>query len=138
VLVVDDDAEVRSTVVRLVELEGFRASEATTSSEVFRAIDGDTVDMVLLDVTLETEDGFEILAGIRRGSDLPIILLTARTGEIDRVHGLRLGADDYVAKPFSGARCGSTKRWSKPRSRSSTSFPFWPPHPARSSPANSS
>jgi DNA-binding response OmpR family regulator len=102
VLVVDDDAEVRRIVVRLIELEGYSAFEASTGSEVQRALEAATFDLVLLDVILDTEDGFEILANIRKVSDLPVILLTARTGEMDRVMGLRLGADDYVAKPFSG------------------------------------
>lgn len=102
VLVVDDDAEVRRIVVRLIELEGYEAGEAASAAEVHRALSSAAYDLVLLDVMLDTDDGLEVLSTIRGASDIPVILLTARTGETDRVMGLRLGADDYVAKPFSG------------------------------------
>jgi DNA-binding response OmpR family regulator len=121
ILVVDDDQDVRRIVARLIELEGYSASEASNGSEVQKALESTTFDLVLLDVILDTEDGFDILANIRKVSDLPVILLTARTGEMDRVMGLRLGADDYVAKPFSGpelaARISSVlRRTNRPRS----------------------
>lgn len=102
-LVVDDDADVRRTVVRLLEAEGYLAAEADSSTAVARALADGGVDLVLLDVMLGGEDGFEILAEIRRIGDVPVIFLTAKEEEADRVLGLRLGADDYVSKPFSGA-----------------------------------
>src|SRR5579862_519619 len=102
VLVVDDDPDVRGVVARLLEDEGFRTTEAGTGSEAVKSVTTSSPDLVLLDVMLAEDDGFDVLAAIRRTSDVPVILLTARTSENDRVLGLRLGADDYVSKPFSG------------------------------------
>lgn len=103
VLVVDDDEDVRRTVVRLLEAEGYQTAEADSRTAVGRALANGSVDLVLLDVMLGGEDGLDVLADLRRSGDLPVILLTGRGAESDRVLGLRLGADDYVAKPFSGA-----------------------------------
>lgn len=103
VLVVDDDPDVRRTVVRLLEMDGYETAEADCRRQVERSIASGTVDLVLLDVVLGADDGFGILAQLRRSGDLPVILLTAKEAEADRVLGLRLGADDYVTKPFSGA-----------------------------------
>ena len=101
-LVVDDHEDVRRVIVRLLENEGYTAAEAATGQEVVAAVADGTADLILLDVMLAGEDGFEVLAAIRRTSDVPVILLTAKIAEDDRVLGLRLGADDYVTKPFSG------------------------------------
>jgi two-component system, OmpR family, phosphate regulon response regulator PhoB len=101
-LVVDDHEDVRRVIVRLLENEGYTAAEAATGREVAAAVSRGSADLILLDVMLAGEDGFEVLAAIRRTSDVPVILLTARMEENDRVLGLRLGADDYVTKPFSG------------------------------------
>jgi two-component system phosphate regulon response regulator PhoB len=128
ILVVDDDPDVRRTVVRLLELEGFRAIEAASGPEAGLALARADVDLVLLDVILDEEDGFDILADIRRSSDVPVIVLSARTTEMDRVMGLRLGADDYVAKPFSGpelvARITSVLRRTNPRGPADASLQF--------------
>jgi DNA-binding response OmpR family regulator len=114
ILIVDDDPDLRSFVVRVLEAEGYRADEAATSAEATAAIDAGRPDLVILDVTLGSEDGFDVLATLRRKSELPVILLTARGKEIDRVLGLKLGADDYVVKPFSpaelAARVGTVLR----------------------------
>lgn len=113
-LVVDDDPDIRQMLARLLETEGYQVTEAATSAEATSAMANRPPDLVLLDVMLANEDGFEILTGIRRNSETPIILLTARDRENDRVLGLRLGADDYVVKPFSAdelvARIGSVLR----------------------------
>jgi len=114
ILIVDDDPDLRNFVVRVLEAEGYVADEAATSAEVTAALDARSPDLVILDITLGTEDGFDVLAALRRKSDLPVILLTARGKEIDRVLGLKLGADDYVVKPFSpaelAARVGTVLR----------------------------
>ncbi len=102
-LVIDDDADVRSMVSRLLEAEGYQADRAATGSEAMEAISGKRPDLVILDVMLDGENGFEILSAIRRSSNVPVILLSGRDAESDRVLGLRLGADDYVVKPFSSA-----------------------------------
>ncbi|HUC38281.1 MAG TPA: response regulator transcription factor [Acidimicrobiales bacterium] len=100
-LVVDDDPEVRSMLGRLLEAEGYRTDHAATGAEALESLSRHLSDLVILDVTLDGENGFDILATIRRSYDVPVIMLTGRHDESDRVLGLRLGADDYVAKPFS-------------------------------------
>jgi DNA-binding response OmpR family regulator len=113
-LVVDDDPEVRGLLVRLLESEGYQVEEASTGAEATAALSGRSPDLVILDVMLTTEDGFDVLAAIRRTSNVPVILVTARGRESDRVLGLKLGADDYVVKPFSpaelAARVGTVLR----------------------------
>jgi DNA-binding response OmpR family regulator len=102
-LVVDDDPEIRSLLTRLLEGEGYLVSQAASGPELMAALsNGMRPDLILLDVMLADESGFDLLTAIRRSSDVPVILLTGRSAEMDRVLGLRLGADDYVAKPFSG------------------------------------
>lgn len=80
--------------------EGFRVSEAATSEELFRLINAGDVDLITLDLTLGTESGLEIARNLRSRSDIPIIMVTGKGDLIDRVVGLELGADDYIAKPF--------------------------------------
>ena len=118
-LVVDDDPEVRGMLTRLLEVEGYKVTEATTGTEAIEALAKNPPDLVMLDVMLTTESGFDVLAAIRRTSEVPVILVTAKGHETDRVLGLKLGADDYVVKPFSGAelaaRVGSVLRRSATR-----------------------
>lgn len=102
-LVIDDDADVRSMLGRLLEAEGYQTERAATGSEALETLSRRRPDLVILDVMLEGESGFELLSTIRRRSDVPVILLTGRDSESDKVLGLRLGADDYVSKPFSSA-----------------------------------
>ncbi len=113
-LIVDDEAEVRSTLAHLLEDEGYSVEQASTGSEAAAVLAGRPPDLVILDVMLSTEDGFEVLASLRRTSNVPVILVTGRGREADRVLGLKLGADDYVVKPFSSAelaaRVGSVLR----------------------------
>jgi DNA-binding response OmpR family regulator len=114
-LVVDDDPEVRRVIVRTLGDEGYLVVEAASSTEVKAALaDRAKPDLVLLDLMLLGEDGFDLLVEIRRTSNVPVIILSAKIAESDRVFGLRLGADDYVVKPFSGpelvARVGSVLR----------------------------
>ncbi|MGI0068581.1 MAG: response regulator transcription factor, partial [Thermoplasmata archaeon] len=129
VLVVDDDPDVRRVLVRMLEEEGYRASEAETGTEVKVAVaNSSPPDLILLDIMLAGEDGFTVLAEVRRTSEVPVIILSAKMSESDRVLGLRLGADDYVVKPFSGpelaARVASVLRRSAriPASRSIMEF----------------
>ena len=100
-LVVDDDPEVSNVLSRFLESEGYDAQRAATGTEAMEAITSRRLDLVILDVGLGGENGFDVLASIRRSSDVPVILLSGRNSESDRVLGLRLGADDYVAKPYS-------------------------------------
>ena len=90
-------------LVRLLEAEGYQVRDASTGQEALSLLSTRPPDLMILDVMLDSEDGFSVLAHIRRTSDLPVILVTARSQESDRVFGLKLGADDYVVKPFSSA-----------------------------------
>jgi len=103
VLIVDDDKEVAAVSAALLRREGFDASTAHSASAALKAVEGDPPDLVLLDVVMPDMDGFELLGVIRRRSDIPVIFVSAKDSEPDRVLGLRLGADDYVVKPFSSA-----------------------------------
>ena len=101
VLVVEDDPDVRFLLVRILERDGYAALEATDALAAMEHLVGGAPDLVLLDVGLPDVDGMALLGRIRARSDVPVIMLTGRASEQDRVAGLRQGADDYVAKPFS-------------------------------------
>jgi len=99
--VIDDEPRVREVVVAYLEREGFKVLEAADADTAQRYLDGPAPDLVILDIMLPQVDGWEICRELRKLSDVPILMLTAREEEIDRVLGLSLGADDYVVKPFS-------------------------------------
>lgn len=101
VLVVDDDAEIRHILRLYLEREGHRTIEAADGRTALERAATDGIDLVLLDVMLPGVDGLEVCRRLREVSDTPILLLTARSGDADKVLGLDLGADDYVVKPFS-------------------------------------
>ena len=101
ILVVDDESELTSLVRRALEREGFDVVEARDGEEALRLFAESRPDLVVLDIMLPGVDGFEVCRRLRANSDVPVILLTARAGEEDRVSGFELGADDYVVKPFS-------------------------------------
>jgi DNA-binding response OmpR family regulator len=102
VLVVDDEPIVRDVVARYLERDGHSILTADTGDEARGLIEGEAPSLVVLDVMLPGEtDGLALCRWIRATSDLPVILLTARGDEADRIVGLELGADDYVTKPFS-------------------------------------
>lgn len=114
ILVIDDEEDVRTMVARLLEGEGYQVEQAANSDEAAACLNTRTPDLVILDVMLSSEDGFDVLASLRRTSNIPVILVTGRGRETDRVLGLKLGADDYVVKPFSpaelAARVGTVLR----------------------------
>jgi DNA-binding response OmpR family regulator len=101
VLVVDDEPIVRDVVVRYLERDGFETVTAPDGDEARRLIEEREPSLVVLDVMLPGTDGLSLCRWIRGRSNLPVILLTARGEEADRIVGLELGADDYVTKPFS-------------------------------------
>jgi DNA-binding response OmpR family regulator len=101
VLVVDDEPIVREVVVRYLAREGHDTLEAADGDAARATIEQGRTDLVVLDVMLPGTDGLELCRWIRSRSDLPVIMLTARGEEADRIVGLELGADDYVTKPFS-------------------------------------
>ena len=101
ILVVDDEATLRETLVEALELEGYRAIAAADGREALARFRSDHPDLVLLDLMLPELSGVEVCRILRAESAVPIVMLTARDGEVDKVVGLELGADDYVTKPFS-------------------------------------
>lgn len=103
VLVVEDDRDTRLLVARLLREGGLRVSAARDGREMWETIEHSTVDLILLDIMLPGTSGLDLCRTIRQSSIVPIIMLTARGSETDRVVGLELGADDYIAKPFSPA-----------------------------------
>jgi DNA-binding response OmpR family regulator len=119
ILVVDDEAIVREVIATYLEKEGYRVSTSADGAEARRLLQATQPDLVILDVMLPGRSGLDLLADLRREGDTPVILLTARVEEGDRVAGLDLGADDYVTKPFSPrelvARVKSVLRRSQPR-----------------------
>jgi DNA-binding response OmpR family regulator len=101
VLVVDDEPTVREVVVGYLRRDGHEVSEAGDGHKALDLLDNDPPDLVVLDMMLPGVNGLDILRRVRSTSDIPVIMLTARAEESDRVSGLELGADDYVVKPFS-------------------------------------
>ena len=101
ILVVDDDAGIRSVLRGYLEQAGYRVTEAADGESALAAMDDAGSDVVLLDVGLPDIDGLEVLRRIRSRSDAFVLMVTARVEEVDRLVGLGMGADDYIAKPFS-------------------------------------
>jgi DNA-binding response OmpR family regulator len=100
VLVVEDEDDVRRLVRVLLERGGHTVIEAVNGLEALERLEAARPDLIVLDVTMPELDGWQTLERIRDVSDVPVLMLTARTGELDKVRGLRGGADDYVTKPF--------------------------------------
>ncbi len=103
ILVVDDDRATRTMLCRLLATEGYAVDEAPDGPTALSKVSAREPDLLLLDVMMPGLDGLDVLQGLRRTSDVPVILLTAKGDETDRVLGFRFGADDYVVKPFSSA-----------------------------------
>lgn len=101
ILIVDDEPRMRRFVRMNLELEGFQVSEAADGADAVRKAREEMPDLIVLDVEMPQLDGFETLREIRRVSPVPVIMLTVRNEEDDRIKGLDLGADDYITKPFS-------------------------------------
>ena len=101
ILLVDDEPDLRAMLRRYLQAEGFEVTDAADGEAALSRLRGSTPDLILLDVAMPGKDGFTVLQEIRRTSDVPVIMLTARAEEVDRVVGLTIGSDDYVTKPFS-------------------------------------
>lgn len=99
-LVVDDDSRIRTLLSRFLAAEGYRVTTAESAADARVKLGGLSFDLLVLDVMMPGETGFDLAAALRRNSDVPIIMLTARSEAESRVKGLEIGADDYVAKPF--------------------------------------
>ncbi len=118
ILLIDDDVQIRKLLSRLLDQDGYQSIEAVDAPTAMEVVEKGHPDLVLLDVLMPTTDGIELLKQIRVASDVPVIMLTALGNEADRVLGLRMGADDYVVKPFSAgeltARIDSVLRRARP------------------------
>jgi DNA-binding response OmpR family regulator len=101
ILLVEDEDDIASVVRAYLERDGFRVVRASRGMEGLQALEEHDVRLAILDLRLPDADGFDLCRAIRAGSKLPVVMLTARDEEVDRVTGLELGADDYVTKPFS-------------------------------------
>jgi DNA-binding response OmpR family regulator len=123
VLVVDDEPIVRDVIVRYLKRDGFTTLEAGDGDRARELIESAEPTLVVLDVMLPGTDGLELCRWIRSRSDLPVIMLTARGEEADRIVGLELGADDYVTKPFSPRELAARVRTVLRRSGSTAAPP---------------
>ena len=100
-LLVDDEAAIREPLGAYLQRSGFRVSEAANAADARKILASSAIELVVLDIMMPGEDGLSLCRSIREQGELPVILLTARTEETDRIVGLEMGADDYVLKPFS-------------------------------------
>lgn len=134
ILVVDDEKEIADLMELYLTNEGFTVYTCYTGLDALKALEAKKIDLALLDVMLPDMDGFSICRRIREGYRFPVIMLTAKVEELDKITGLSIGADDYITKPFSrwrwwrGSRpsCagppGTTRGRRKPRSSISTGW----------------
>jgi two-component system OmpR family response regulator len=136
ILFVEDDPDIRSLVADFLEQNGYRVSVARDGREMDRVLGVSRIDLLILDIMLPKEDGLSLCRRVRAGSDVPIIMLTARASEVDRVVGLEIGADDYLTKPFGThellarirallRRAQSVGRTPQARQRSVLQFAGW-------------
>ncbi|PKQ18007.1 MAG: DNA-binding response regulator [Actinobacteria bacterium HGW-Actinobacteria-8] len=102
VLIVEDEQTYRESLLFIFEREGFRVTSAATGRQGIDAFEREGADIVLLDLMLPEVSGTDVFRAIRAHSDVPIVMVTARDDQIDKIIGLELGADDYVTKPYSG------------------------------------
>ena len=101
IALVDDDRNILTSVSMALEAEGFKVRTYTDGSEALRGMTTSPVDLAILDIKMPRMDGMEMLRRLRQNSSLPVIFLTSKDEEVDEVLGLRMGADDYITKPFS-------------------------------------
>jgi two-component system, OmpR family, response regulator len=136
ILFVEDDPDIRSLVAEFLEHNGYRVSAARDGREMDRILGVSRIDLLILDIMLPKEDGLSLCRRVRARSNVPIIMLTARGSEVDRVVGLELGADDYLTKPFGThellarirallRRAQSVGRTPQARQRSVLQFAGW-------------
>lgn len=128
VLVVDDEPMVREVVCAYLAKDGFDTHEVSDGASALSAVEDLDPVLVVLDVMLPELDGYSVLTKLRERTDVPVILLTARSAETDRLLGLELGADDYIVKPFSprevAARVRAVLRRSAPTANEPTTLEF--------------
>ena len=113
ILIVDDEQSIGDIISYNLQKEGFEVENAYDGLQCLEKLEQKEFDLVLLDVMMPKLDGFQTLKRIRKDSRIPVIMLTAKEEEVDKILGLELGADDYVVKPFP---CGSSLPGSRPTS----------------------
>lgn len=101
ILIVDDEEDMRNLLQMYLENASFTCSQVSNGYDAFQCIQGNSIDLILLDIMMPEMDGFEVCERIRMDSNIPIIFLSAKGEEWDKVKGLQLGADDYIVKPFN-------------------------------------
>lgn len=101
ILIVDDHRDIRDLLARYLTRQGFRASVAESAAAARKAMQAGRIDLLVLDIMMPGEDGLSLTRSVRENEDIPVILLTAMGEETDRIVGLEVGADDYLAKPFN-------------------------------------
>lgn len=101
ILIVDDDTDIRTLLASFLEMQGFSVAKARDGIEMQLCLEQARYDLAILDLMLPGQDGLELCRKLRQQSTMPVIMLTARTEETDRIAGLEIGADDYVTKPFN-------------------------------------
>jgi two-component system catabolic regulation response regulator CreB len=129
ILVVEDEPAIADTIQYALESEGFRCLRLEVGAGVVEVLDSRPVALVVLDIGLPDTSGIEVCRQIRQRHDVPVIFLTARAGEVDRVVGLELGADDYVTKPFSPRELAARVKAVLRRARSAPGDQAPPPSP---------
>lgn len=100
-LIVDDEFGIRALITKYAEYEGYEVNEANNGKEALAIFNKDNIDLIILDIMMPEMDGFEVAKRIRTISNVPIIMLSARGEDYDKINGFELGIDDYVVKPFS-------------------------------------
>lgn len=101
ILLVDDERSIRDPLASFLQKNGYRVTATSDADSARRALGANTIDLLIVDIMMPGEDGLSLCRHVREKGDLPVILLTARSEETDRIVGLEMGADDYVVKPFS-------------------------------------
>src|SRR6201995_1271557 len=101
VLLVEDARDIREPLARYLRDHGYRATTAPDAASARKVMKGAAIDLVVLDIMMPGEDGLSLCRSLRETSQVPVVLLTARGEEVDRIIGLEMGADDYISKPFS-------------------------------------
>ena len=150
IALVDDDRNILTSVSIALEAEGFEVRTYTDGDEALRGLTAKPVDLAVLDIKMPRMDGMELLSRLRQTTGMPVIFLTSKDDEVDEVLGLRMGADDYIKKPFSQrllierirARCGASRcartRKEIRRQRHRARRPAAGPRPATPAPGEAS
>lgn len=135
ILIVDDEPAISDTLAYALRADGFTAESCTLGGAALTLLGNGDHDLVVLDVGLPDMSGFDVCRQLRRHSDIPVLFLTARSDEVDRIVGLELGGDDYVAKPFSPrevvSRIRAILRRLRPEPRQPSAPPLPPASPSR-------